>query len=90
MWAQFGAGIETRTMEPIFWEQLGEHLDCFRVCDECGRPMIEGYVVDGGAVYCSEICLNKHISEYDFTDNGDTYYTVWYEDSITYKEMINR
>lgn len=35
-----------------------------RTCDECGRPMIDGYCVDWGSeYYCSEKCLHKHYTE---------------------------
>ena len=53
--------------------------------------MIEGYVVDGCDTYCSEDCLHKHITEEEFNilydeGNNDTYWTTWYEDSVTYKK----
>lgn len=52
--------------------------------------MIEGYVVDGCNTYCSDDCLHKHFAEEEFkrlydSGNGDTYWTTWYEDSVTYK-----
>ena len=72
-------------------ENLSEELDCFRICDECGKPMIEGYVVDGCNTYCSEDCLHKHITEDEFLSlfdngNGDTYWTTWYEESLILKQ----
>ena len=53
-------------------------------------PMIEGYVVDGCETYCSDDCLHKHLSDEEFNEHydngdGDTYWTTWYEDSVTYK-----
>lgn len=95
LWNEYGSGILSHIQDVDFWNSLSEHLDCFRVCDECGKPMIEGYVVDGCDTYCSEECLHKHISEEDFKvlyndGNGDTYWTTWYEDSITYKSSTNR
>ena len=89
LWAEFGAGLIERTDDADFWESLSEELDCFRICEECGQPMIEGFVVDGCQTYCSEECLHKYISEEDYREayndgNGDTYWTTWYEDSNTY------
>lgn len=67
------------------------YMDCFRICDECGKPMIEGYVVDGCDAYCSDECLHKHLTDKEFDHlyndgSGDTYWTTWYEDSITYNK----
>jgi hypothetical protein len=87
---KYGEGLAAQETDVAFWESLSEHLDCFRVCDECGKPMIEGYVVDGCETYCSEECLHKHISSDEFTElynngEGDTYYTTWYENSMTFR-----
>lgn len=91
LWEKYGTGIVSHSTKAEFWENLSEELDCFRICDECGKPMIEGYVVDGRNTYCSEDCLHKHITEEEFNrlfDNGsgDTYYTNWYEDSLSFKK----
>lgn len=88
LWKEYGTGIISRVSDAVFWSSLSEHLDCFRVCDECGKPMIEGYVVDGCDTYCSDECLHKHITDEEYEElynngNGDTYWTTWYEDSIT-------
>ena len=85
LWKEFGAGILSHVSDPDFWKSLSEHLDCFRVCDECGKPMIVGYVVDGCDTYCSEECLHKHLTDEEYNllydeGNGDTYWTTWYED----------
>ena len=90
IWEEFGEGILSHTENTDFWEHLSEQLDCFRICDECGKPMIEGYLVDGCDTYCSEECLHTHISDEDFNKrynngDGDTYWTTWYEDSVTFK-----
>lgn len=58
--------------------------------EECGRPMIEGFVVDGCDTYCSDKCLHEHLTDEEFNSlyddgNGDTYWTTWYEDSETYR-----
>ena len=52
-----------------------------RVCDECGKGTNVGYLADG-LVYCTETCLNVHISpeEWDglYEEGGDDfYYTEW-------------
>jgi len=93
LWAEFGEGILSRTDDTEFWELLSERLDCFRICEECGKPMIEGYVVFGCNTYCSDECLHKHVSEeqyYTLYNDGDsdTYWTTWYEDSNTFRDKI--
>ena len=90
LWSEFGEGIRSHSTDAEFWECLSEELDCFRICEECGKPMIEGYVVNGCDTYCSEKCLHKHVSEEEYKElyndgNGDTYWTNWYEDSVTYR-----
>ena len=90
VWNIYGDSLTSHRTNAEFWESLGEKLDCFRVCSECGKPMIEGYVVDGCDTYCSEECLHKHITEEEFNElydegKGDTYWTTWYEDSVTYR-----
>ncbi len=62
-----------------FWEELNEYLDCFRICDTCHKPMIEGYYMDG-THYCSEACLYKdyteqEVKEFCTVDNGEYYYS---------------
>lgn len=89
LWEEFGTGLTEHTSDADFWDRLSEELDCFRICDECGQPMIEGFVVDGCSTYCSEECLHKHISEEDYREaynngDGDTYWTTWYEESNIY------
>ena len=91
LWEEFGKHLLSRTINDDLWDSLSDHLDCFRICDECGRPMIVGYVVDGCDVYCSDECLHKHLTDEEFNylfddGNGDTYWTTWYEDSITYNK----
>jgi hypothetical protein len=90
LWKEFGEGLMSHTTDVEFWENLNEELDCFRVCEECGKPMIEGYVIDGCDTYCSDDCLHKHITNEEFellynNGNGDTYWTTWYEESMTYQ-----
>ena len=68
-----------------YWDELTEHLDCLRICDECHRPMIEGFCIDDGREhYCSEQCLHRFYSdkEYEAMYNqgkGNSYWTVWCE-----------
>jgi hypothetical protein len=54
-----------------------------RKCSECGKGMNEGYCIEQGTdYYCSDECLNKHISPKDWDElyddgNGDSYWTEW-------------
>lgn len=54
----------------------------FRVCSECGEPMIQGYCVDDGeAYYCSDECLHKHFTDEEWEEayeEGWGYWTTWY------------
>lgn len=58
-----------------------------RICNDCGKYMTRGYVIENGVeYYCSEECLNKHYTENEYLQmyddgNGDSYYTEW-EDEI--------
>ena len=93
LWKEFGKGILSHTEDADFWDSLSEPLDCLRVCDECGKPMIEGYVVDGCDTYCSDECLHKNLTDEEYEElyedgNGDTYWTTWYEDSVTFKKHV--
>lgn len=92
LWKEYGEGILSHAKDVDFWNSLSEQLDCFRVCDECRKPMIVGYVVDGSDTYCSDDCLHKHLTDEEFKElyndgNGDTYWTTWYEDSVTLKKQ---
>lgn len=59
------------------------YAETHRICSECGRPMLEGYVIDDGAeYYCCEECLHSHYSpeEYKEMFNNDiAYWTEWEE-----------
>ena len=90
LWDEFKDGLIAHTTDADFLERLSDVLNCFRICDECGKPMIEGFVIEGCDTYCSEECLHKHIPEEVYNDlydngNGESYWTTWYEDSNTYK-----
>lgn len=90
LWEKFAFGILSQTTDASFWETLSEFLDCFRICEECGKPMIEGFVINGHNTYCSNNCLHKHFTNDEYVylynnGNSDTYWTVWYENSISFK-----
>lgn len=70
---------------PVYWA---------RKCDECGKGMNSGYVVNGGEYYyCQDECLHKHISEKEFAEryeDSETYYTEWDdEDDFMFEEINN-
>lgn len=53
-----------------------------RRCSECGKLMREGFCVDmGAAYYCSDDCLYKNFTPYEWLqecdDNDQSYYTEW-------------
>ncbi len=54
-----------------------------RKCDECNKLFNEGYCISGGIeYYCSDKCLDKHISHSEWKElynegDGDSYYTTW-------------
>ena len=58
-----------------------------RQCTECRNGMNEGFVIEGGMeYYCSDACLDKHISPSEFLElygegEGDTYWTEWDDES---------
>ena len=84
--------LRAKESDPYFWENLSELLDCFRICDACHKPMIEGFCIDDGAEhYCSTDCLHTQMTDEEFEEqydnsNGTSYFTNWYEDSMTYKK----
>lgn len=87
---KFGERIVNRKSDVSILENLGEELECFSICGECGNPMIKGYLVDGCDCYCSADCLHKHLTDEEFNElyddgNGNTYWTTWFEEFETYK-----
>lgn len=65
-------------------------LDSIRVCEHCGQPMCEGYLIDGDYTYCSEECARAATTEMGWPEgkfdyhisNGDeeddtVYWTQW-------------
>ena len=61
-----------------------------RECDECGKGMNEGYLIDGGCeYYCSDACLHKHYTAEEWQEayadgEGDSFWTTWDEDPDEY------
>lgn len=88
VWHQF-----TQEEQREFNAELGlaySEAMCFednvRVCDNCGRPMIEGYYLGGEFACCEECCLalyggDKAQMEEDLShaeeDDCETYWTSW-------------
>lgn len=92
--SKYKSNIQGKETESYFWEELNEYLDCFRICDVCQKPMIEGYYLDG-THYCSDDCVHhdftdEEIKELCQDDNLNNYYSVWYEDSIVYNLKYNK
>ena len=90
----FRCDLKQHENDEMFWEELLDELAsldvyCFTICKVCGKPMIEGYIMQGNH-YCSDDCLLTDYTEEEAKalcreDNDECYYTVWYEDSKTYK-----
>jgi hypothetical protein len=61
-----------------------------RECDECGKGMNEGYLIDNGyKYYCSDECLHKNMTPEEWTElyndgDGDSCWTTWDEDPDEY------
>ena len=67
-----------------------EELDSIRICEHCGAPMHEGYLVNDFDTYCSEACaraattemgwteetFNKHLANAE-NENSCIYWTQW-------------
>lgn len=57
-----------------------------RICNECGKELKAGFVIDGGTeYYCCEKCLYKHYTEEQYikmyyNGDGESYYTEFYDD----------
>ena len=88
------AELKKRKDDADFWEGLLEQLDCFRICDVCHKPMIEGYCIESGvSYYCCDECLHQDMTEDEYEElyndvRGETYYTSWLELSEMFKEKI--
>jgi hypothetical protein len=61
-----------------------------RECDECGKGMNEGYLIDNGyKYYCSDECLHKNMTPEEWLElyndgDGDSCWTTWDEDPDEY------
>lgn len=57
--------------------------ELFRVCNVCGQPMLEGYVIDDGVeYYCCDDCLHSAYTEEEYIElcmNDLAYWTQWEE-----------
>ena len=55
----------------------------YRICDECGVVMTDGYGIDdGSAHYCTNPCRDKHMTQEEYDElygdgNNQTHYTDW-------------
>lgn len=67
-----------------------EELDSIRICEHCGAPMHEGYLVNDFDTYCSEACARAATTEMGWTEetfnehlanaedeNSCIYWTQW-------------
>ncbi len=53
----------------LFDEDISDLEDTLeiRICDECGKIMVEGYCIDGGNEhFCSPTCLNVNYTHEEF------------------------
>lgn len=53
-----------------------------RICNTCGKSMVEGFCIFGGEkYYCSKQCLKEQMTWEEYLElyepGGDTYWTVW-------------
>lgn len=54
-----------------------------RVCEECGKPITDGYCIGGGMeYYCCTSCLFKNYTPQEWVEmydhgNSDCYYSEW-------------
>jgi hypothetical protein len=60
-----------------------------RNCDKCGAGMNEGYYIECGEYYCSDVCLYKEITPKEWDElyndgDGDSCWTTWDEDPDEY------
>lgn len=92
----FSGDLREHEHDEMFWEELLDEFEamglyCFTICDVCGKPMIEGYTMNGSHC-CSDACLHtdysqEQIDAFCTDDNDECYYTTWYEDSEAYRQM---
>lgn len=78
--------LAARKDDRVLWDELEDKLDCFRICDACGEPMLDGFVVQGANHYCSEDCLHTVMTEEEYMKeheecDSDTFWTTWFDNS---------
>jgi len=76
-----------------FWDDLEDKLDCFRMCDACGEPMLDGFLVGGDDHYCSDDCLHTVMTDEEYMEQYeeygiDTFWTTWWDNSKRYIKQI--
>lgn len=76
--------ILKETYEDMYFYLLQDDDDnSYRICSDCGDVMNEGYCIEAGkAYYCSDTCLEKHMSKEEYETlyddgEGDSYWTQW-------------
>jgi hypothetical protein len=63
-----------------------KRLKEMRICNKCGKEMLEGYCIEGGfEYYCSKECLLEEMTWEEFLElyddgEGDSYWTEWYDE----------
>lgn len=64
------------------YTQAVEENDGVRICDDCGKLIVEGYVWgDGEHIEC-EACLNNSTTKEEYNkayENDEVYWTQWEE-----------
>ena len=50
-------------VEGCVMDMLEEHGIDIRFCEECGKPMDEGFMADGGGFYSCEDCFNTAMDQ---------------------------
>lgn len=57
-----------------------EELDSIRICEHCGKPMHEGYLVNDFDTYCSETCVRASLKSIGW-DERQFYHNLAYAES---------
>ena len=82
--------LATHKGDKEFWYELEDKLDCFRMCNACGEPMLDGFLIGGGEAYfCSEECRRTVMSDEEYMEQyeelgSDTFWTTWWDNSKRY------
>lgn len=57
-----------------------------RICSGCGKPILQGYLVEGGfhnEYYCSDACLHRAYTDEEYQNlynEDEAYWTSWIDD----------